>query len=89
MVLRAVNSLSIFFPPFIKENALLNPALNNIMLEIANINPVSLASYLDPKALLLQNEQRQILGFDALTEEAEEELKIQKNGNSNNINTAG
>ncbi|MCK4884408.1 MAG: hypothetical protein KAS30_06035, partial [Candidatus Diapherotrites archaeon] len=73
--------------PFIKENALLNPALNNIMLEIANINPVSLASYLDPKQLLLQNEQRQILGFDALTEEAQQELKTQKNGNSNDINT--
>ena len=75
--------------PFIKENALLNPALNNIMLEIANINPVSLASYLDPKQLLLQNEQRQILGFDALTEEAQNELKTEKNGNSNNTNTAG
>jgi hypothetical protein len=73
--------------PFIKENSLLNPLLNNIMLEIANINPVSLASYLDPKQLLLQNEQRQILGFDALTKEAQQELKTEKNGNSNDINT--
>ena len=75
--------------PFIKENALLNPALNNIMLEIANMNPVSLASYLDPKELLLKNEQRKIFGFDALTEEAQNELKTEKNVNSNNTNTAG
>ena len=75
--------------PFIKENALLNPALNNIMLEIANMNPVSLASYLDPKELLLKNEQRKIFGFDALTEEAQNELKTEKDVNSNNTNTAG
>ena len=59
------------------------------MLEIANMNPVSLASYLDPKELLLKNEQRKIFGFDALDEQATEELKKEKNGNSNNTNTAG
>lgn len=80
--------------PFVKENALLNPALQGIMLEIANMNPVSLASYLDPKELLLQNEQRQILGFDALDTETQQTLKTetektQNNGNSNNFNSSG
>ena len=72
--------------PFVKENALLNPALQGIMLEIANMNPVSLASYLDPKELLLQNEQRQILGFDALDTETQQTLKTETEKTQNNGN---
>ncbi len=54
--------------PFIKENAAIQNAPSGIMLKIANMNPISLASQLEPKEVLLMNEQREILGFDALEE---------------------
>jgi hypothetical protein len=60
--------------PYIKENAKHNPALKDMMLDIANMNPVSLASSLDPKTLLLKDEQRKILGFDALDDEGKAKM---------------
>lgn len=74
--------------PYIKENAKLNHELNGIMLDIANMNPVSLASLVDPKQVLLMNEQRRVLGFDALDEDGETKLNQEQNGNSNNTNTS-
>lgn len=44
------------------------------MLQVANMNPISLASSLDPKMVLSKNEQREIFGFDKLDEEAEQKL---------------
>ena len=60
--------------PFISENAKQNPKLKNIMLSIANMNPISLSSKLDPTKVLSTNEQREILGYDKLDEEAEKKL---------------
>ena len=60
--------------PFVKENAKVNTALQGIMLQVANMNPISLASSLDPKLVLSKNEQREIFGFDKLDEEAEQKL---------------
>ena len=61
--------------PFIKENAKVNSMLKGIMLQIANMNPISLASKLEPKEVLSINEQREILGYDKLDEEAEIQIK--------------
>jgi hypothetical protein len=57
--------------PFILENQKVNPELNGVMLQMANSNPISLASKLEPKEVLTKNEMREILGYKAL-EEGEE-----------------
>ena len=51
---------------FVKENAKVNTGLDGIMLDIANLNPVSLASSLEANKLLTVDEQRHILGYDSL-----------------------
>ena len=61
--------------PFIKENAKVGRIPENIMLSIANLNPISLASQLDPKNVLLANEQREVFGYDAIDNEAAEEIE--------------
>jgi len=63
--------------PFIKENAKLNANLENMMLKIANLNPVSLASTLDASQILTRDEQRDILGYEALeaTQESEDVIE--------------
>jgi hypothetical protein len=65
--------------PFVLENAKVNPALNNMMLKISNLNPISLASNLDPTQVLTRDEQREIFGFEALgnTQQTEEENPIE------------
>lgn len=63
--------------PFVKENAKLNPALDSMMLSIANLNPISLASTLDASAVLTRDEQREIFGFDALENTQQEEQPIE------------
>ena len=73
--------------PFIKENQKVGALADGIMLTIANMNPLSLSSQIDPKAVLLTDEQRDILGFDALDENGKQELN-KGNVNSNNTNTA-
>lgn len=59
--------------PFVLENQKLNPSIAGIMLRIANMNPISLASLLDPKQDLTKNERREILGYEALEEDELEE----------------
>jgi len=63
--------------PFIKENAKLNANLENMMLKIANLNPVSLASTLDASQILTRDEQRDILGYEATeaTQESEDVIE--------------
>ena len=62
--------------PFVKENALVNENLKDIMLKISNLNPVSLASSLDASLVLTRDEQREILGYEAL-ENTEQEEQIE------------
>lgn len=61
--------------PFIEENAKVNSDLSGMMLKIANLNPISLASTLDPQQVLTRDEQREVFGFEALenTQQIEEE----------------
>lgn len=58
--------------PFIKENAKVDPALDGIMLHIANMNPISLASMLKPSDILSKNEQREVFGYEPVEEEEKE-----------------
>ena len=55
--------------PFIEENQKVNSELNGVMLQLANMNPISLASKLEPKEVLTKNEMREILGYEVLEEE--------------------
>jgi len=54
--------------PFIKENAKLNDSMSGVMLHIANMNPISLASMLDPKTILSKNEMREVFGYEPIEE---------------------
>lgn len=65
--------------PFIKENAKVNSALQGMMLKIANLNPISLASTLDASSVLTRDEQREIFGYEALenTEETEQDSNVE------------
>jgi hypothetical protein len=76
--------------PFIKENQRVGAVDNGLMLSIANMNPISLASQLDANSVLLTDEKREILGFDALDEKGKMQMQNEKtvtNGNNNNTNT--
>ena len=69
--------------PFIQLNSdARNGSFNGTMLDIANLNPLSLASMLDANNILTTNEKRKIFGFDALDDNQQNDLN---NGNSNNI----
>ncbi len=59
--------------PFIRENQEQNSALKGVMLRILNMNPISLASLIDPNNILTKNELRDIIGYDALDKEEEME----------------
>lgn len=52
--------------PFMLENAKVNSDIEGVMLHIANMNPISLASLLDPKQVLTRDEMREIYGYEAL-----------------------
>ncbi len=52
--------------PFIKENAKENDSIQGVMLHISNMNPISLASMLDPKTILSPNEQREVFGYEPI-----------------------
>jgi len=58
--------------PFIKENAKVNDDIKGIMLHIANMNPISLASMLRPSDVLSKNEQREVFGYEPIEEDAPE-----------------
>jgi hypothetical protein len=64
--------------PFIKENQRVGALDSGLMLGIANMNPISLSSQIDPNQVLLTSEKREILGFDALDEDGEAELNLSK-----------
>ena len=70
--------------PFIKENQEVNPDLKGVMLHIANMNPISLASMLDPNTILTKDEMREIYGYEGLGEEtaAPEDSGTAKKDNS-------
>jgi hypothetical protein len=51
--------------PFILENQEVNSELKGVMLQMANSNPISLASKLEPKEILDVDEMREILGYKA------------------------
>jgi hypothetical protein len=55
--------------PFIAENRDQNTKLGNVMLHIANNNPISMASLIVPKDALDRNELREVLGYEAQEEE--------------------
>jgi hypothetical protein len=55
--------------PFIKENQAVNNSLNGIMLQLANMNPISVASKLVPNEVLTKNEMREIYGYPEIEEE--------------------
>ena len=55
--------------PFIAENRKQNTKLGNVMLHIANSNPISMASLIVPKDALDRNELREVLGYEAQEEE--------------------
>ncbi len=61
--------------PFIKENQEVGAAPQGVMLKIAQSNPVSLSSQLDPKMVLTANEQREILGFDQVEEDLAQQMQ--------------
>ena len=60
--------------PFIKENKEIGAAPDGVMLKIAQNNPVSFASKLDPTAVFTANEQREMLGFDQLEEDTAQQI---------------
>ena len=82
--------------PLITENQRVGSLDKGIMLGIANMNPISLSSQIDPNQVLLTSEKREILGFDALDEEGKAELNLNQqitpqtqpiaDGNSDNLN---
>ena len=75
--------------PFVKENAEQGNAPKDIKLDIANMNPISLAGSLVASQILTTDEQRKILGYEAMDENGRNELlKNQQDVNSNNINPA-
>jgi len=63
--------------PFVKENAKVNESLKGVMLRILNMNPISLASIIDPNNVLTKNELRDIIGYDALDEKEEAAMEGQ------------
>lgn len=50
--------------PFISENKKQNTGLGDIMLHIANSNPISMASLITPSDALDRNELREVLGYE-------------------------
>jgi hypothetical protein len=87
--------LQVIINPLIIENQRVGALDKGIMLGIANMNPISLSSQIDPNQVLLTSEKREVLGFDALDEAGKAELNFVQqpitpqptsNGNSNNAN---
>ncbi len=75
--------------PFVALNSEINGGkFAKIKLDIANMNPISFASSLDPKSTLLVNEQRSAMGYDALDEEALNQLTNQQNPTGNGFNNS-
>lgn len=53
--------------PFLEENSKINDdKYKDTGLDIANLNPISLASMIDANNVLLPNEKRMLLGFDSI-----------------------
>jgi len=69
--------------PFIKENAKVNDDIKGIMLHIANMNPISLASMLDPKAVLSPNEIREVFGYEPVEENQPESMSDEESEGQN------
>ena len=70
--------------PFIKENAVANSDISGIMLHISNMNPISLASMLDPKLILTKNEMREIFGYEAIEDEELENIEGEQKSEAEN-----
>lgn len=69
--------------PFIKENTNVNKDIKGVMLHISNMNPISLASMLDPKMILTKNEQREVFGYESIDEKELEDSEGEQKSEEN------